>query len=174
MKLKNLLITAMFIALGVILPVLLHLVFPQAVSRALLPMHIPVLICGLCLGPVYGLACGAITPVLSALITSMPPMAMVPPMLCELAIYGLAAGLLIKIIRTKSTYVNILLSLLGAMLAGRVVYGILSALIFQAGEYSFGIWISSLFATALPGIVLQILLVPIIVLALRNTKLIKI
>lgn len=162
-------IAALCIALGVVLPVAVHGI-PNAGS-VLLPMHLPVLLCGLLCGPAYGLACGVLTPLLSSLITSMPPAAMLPSMICELAVYGLAAGLLILLVRTGSQTVNVYISLVGAMLLGRVIYGAVNALIFRAGEYSLQMWLTASFVTALPGIVIQLVLLPLIVLALRKAKL---
>lgn len=162
-------IAALCIALGVVLPVAVHGI-PNAGS-VLLPMHLPVLLCGLLCGPAYGLACGVLTPLLSSLITSMPPAAMLPSMICELAVYGLAAGLLILLVRTGSQTANVYISLVGAMLLGRVIYGAVNALIFRAGEYSLQMWLTASFVTALPGIVIQLVLLPLIVLALRKAKL---
>lgn len=162
-------IAALCVALGVVLPVAVHGI-PNAGS-VLLPMHIPVLLCGLLCGPAYGLACGVVTPLLSSLITSMPPAAMLPSMICELAVYGLAAGLLILLVRTKSQIANVYISLVGAMLIGRVVYGVVNALIFRAGEYSMAMWLTASFVTALPGIIIQLVLLPLVVLALRKAKL---
>ncbi|HIU30690.1 MAG TPA: ECF transporter S component [Candidatus Caccousia avistercoris] len=166
---RNLVFTAMCLALAVVLPMAFHVV-PNAGS-VLLPMHIPVLLCGLLCGPVYGLACGVLAPALSSLITQMPPAAVLPSMICELAVYGLLAGLLIRLIHTKSQVGDIYLSLLGAMLCGRVVYGVVNAAIFQAGSYSLQIWLTASFVTALPGIVIQIVFIPLIVFALRKAKL---
>ena len=87
---KQLVLAALCVALGVVLPVAFHSI-PNAGS-VLLPMHIPVLLCGLVCGPVYGLLSGILTPLLSSMITGMPPMAYLPGMLCELSAYGLAAG----------------------------------------------------------------------------------
>ena len=84
--------SALCVALGVVLPVAFHSI-PNAGS-VLRPMHIPVRLCGLVCGPVYGLLSGILTPLLSSMITGMPPMAYLPSMLCELAAYGLAAGVL--------------------------------------------------------------------------------
>lgn len=162
-------IAALCVALGVVLPVAVHGI-PNA-GNILLPMHIPVLLCGLLCGPAYGLACGVVTPLLSSLITGMPPAAMLPSMVCELAVYGLAAGLLILLVRTKSQAANVYISLVGAMLVGRVVYGIVNALIFRAGEYSMQVWLTASFVTALPGIIIQLVLLPLVVLALRKAKL---
>lgn len=162
-------IAALCVALGVVLPVAVHGI-PNAGS-VLLPMHLPVLLCGLLCGPAYGLACGVLTPLLSSLITSMPPAAMLPSMICELAVYGLVAGLMILIIRTGSQAANVYISLVAAMLLGRVVYGVVNALVFRAGEYSLQMWLTASFVTALPGIIIQLVLLPLVVLALRKAKL---
>lgn len=162
-------IAALCVALGIVLPVAFHSI-PNAGS-VLLPMHIPVLLCGLLCGPAYGLACGILTPLLSSLITSMPPAAVLPSMICELAVYGFIAGLLVILIRTGSQIANVYISLVGAMLIGRVIYGIVNALIFRAGEYSMQMWLTASFVTALPGIIIQLVLLPLVVLALRKAKL---
>ena len=167
-QVKYLVMTALCVALGVVLPVTLHAI-PNAGS-ILLPMHIPVLLCGLVCGPVYGLACGILAPLLSSLITSMPPMAMLPSMICELAVYGLVAGILIRVIKTRYNIANLYLSLLGAMLVGRVIYG---ALNFRAGEYSLQLWLTGAFVTALPGIAIQLVLLPVLVLALQKARLVE-
>ena len=157
------------VAIGIVLPVATHSI-PNAGS-VLLPMHIPVLLCGLLCGPVYGAVCGILAPLLSSLITSMPPAAVLPSMICELAVYGLIAGVLIRVIRTKSAVLNVYCSLIGAMLLGRAVYGAVNALIFRAGEYSMEIWLTASFVTALPGIAIQLVLLPLVVLALRKAGL---
>lgn len=162
-------LASLCVALGVVLPVAVHWV-PNAGS-VLLPMHIPVLLCGLLCGPAYGLACGLLAPLLSSLITGMPPVAYLPSMLCELAVYGFVAGLLICLVRTRSQAANVYIALIGAMLVGRAAYGAMNALIFRAGEYSLQIWMAASFVTALPGIVIQLVLLPLIVLALRKAKL---
>jgi len=169
-KTKKLVITALLIALGIVLPVALHSI-PNAGS-IFLPMHIPVLLCGLMLGWQYGLACGVLTPVLSSLITGMPPFAYLPSMVFELAAYGLVAGLLIKYVRTKSKIANTYIALIGAMLAGRVLFGLLNALIFRFGAYSLSIWLAGAFVTALPGILIQLIIIPVLILAIEKAKLI--
>ena len=127
-------ITAVCVALTVVLPMAFHAV-PNAGS-VILPMHIPVLLCGLICGWPFGLACGLIGPLLSNLFTGMPPMAALPAMLVELAVYGLMAGLLMSCVRTRKVYADLYISLLVAMLAGRIVAGMARALIFAAGSYS--------------------------------------
>jgi Protein of unknown function (DUF1393). len=171
MKTKYLTMTAVCIALGVVLPRAFHAI-PNAGS-VLLPMHIPVLLCGLICSWQYGLACGILTPVLSHLITGMPPMAYLPPMIVELAVYGLLAGILVRVIKTKNFLLNTYASLLIAMIGGRICYGIVNALIFRAGKYSMQIWLTSGFVTALPGIVIQLVVIPALCLALKKAKLIR-
>lgn len=168
---KKMVVTAMCIALGVVLPVAFHSI-PNAGS-VLLPMHIPVLLAGLLCGWPYGLACGLLAPILSSLTTGMPPMAYLPSMLFELAAYGLMAGLLTNFIHTGKRIADIYIQLVGAMLAGRIVYGVLNALIFSAGKYSFAIFLSGAFITALPGIVIQLALIPAIVAILEKAGVVE-
>ena len=167
---KNLVLTGLCCALGVVLPILLHSI-PKAGS-ILLPMHIPVLLCGLICGPLYGLGCGILTPILSSLITGMPPAAYLPSMVCELAVYGLLAGLFIRLIHTKQRSLNLYVSLIGAMIGGRIVYGLLNSLIFQAGEYSLQLWLAGAFINAAPGIVIQLVILPVVVLTLYKARII--
>lgn len=163
---KKLVLTALFAAIGVVLPQAFHMI-PNAGS-VILPMHIPVLIAGFLVGPVYGLACGILTHLLSHLIFSMPPAPVLPGMLCELAVYGLMSGLLNKVIKMENQLAKAYVVLIGAMLCGRITYGILNALIFRAGSYSMQAWLSAAFVTAIPGIIIQLLLIPILVIRLRR------
>ena len=167
---KKSIITAVCIALCVVLPQAFHAV-PNA-GAIYLPMHIPVLLCGLICGWSYGLLCGLAGPALSALLTGMPPAAVLPGMLVECGVYGLAAGLLMQLVRTKHLYADLYISLAAAMLLGRVVSGIAKALIFSAGSYSMVSWVAGSFVTALPGIVIQLALLPSIVYALMHARLI--
>ena len=167
---KKSIITAVCIALCVVLPQAFHAV-PNA-GAIYLPMHIPVLLCGLICGWSYGLLCGLAGPALSALLTGMPPAAVLPGMLVECGVYGLAAGLLMQLVRTKHLYADLYISLAAAMLLGRVVSGIAKALIFSVGSYSMASWVAGSFVTALPGIVIQLALLPSIVYALMHARLI--
>lgn len=173
MKMSNVkksIITAVCIALCVVLPMAFHSI--QNAGSILGPMHIPVLLCGLIAGWPFGLLCGLAGPLLSSLITGMPPMAYLPPMMVELAVYGLVAGLMMKLIHTKIVYADLYISLITAMLAGRVVAGIAKALIFAPGSLTMTVWATSYFVTSLPGIVIQLVLLPTIVFALMKAKLI--
>lgn len=167
---KRAIITAICIALCVVLPQAFHAI-PRA-GMIYLPMHIPVLLCGLICGWPFGLLCGLAGPALSSVITGMPPAASLPSMMIECAVYGCIAGLLMAIVKTKKTYLDLYISLIGAMLCGRIIAGILQALIYSAGKYSISAWATTYFVTALPGIIIQIVLLPSIVFALMKAKLI--
>jgi len=164
----TLVLASLCTAFGVVLPLVFHSI-PNAGS-ILLPMHIPVLVCGLICGWPYGLSCGILTPLLSSLLTGMPPMAYLPSMICELAVYGLFSGVIYRYIKTKMPVLDVYIALTASMLAGRVVFGILNALIFRAGAYTMQVWLASAFITAFPGIVIQLLLIPSFVLALQGQK----
>lgn len=168
---KKLILTGLFIAIGVMLPIILHSI-PKA-GAVFLPMHIPVLLCGFACGPIYGLTCGLVTPALSNLLTGMPPIAMLPSMICELAVYGLTTGLYYHIIKFKNKPVRIYSSLILSMLSGRFVYGILNSVIFQAGKYSMQAWLTTAFVSALPGIIIQLAIIPMLYIALERAKVVS-
>ena len=170
-NIKKMVSTALFVAVGIGLPLAFHSI-PNA-GRVFLPMHIPVLLCGLVCGFPYGLACGIVTPLLSSLFTGMPPAAMLPSMLCELAVYGLAASLLMRFVRVKNPYARIYIALAGAMLSGRVVLGLVNALIFHVGSYTMQAWLATSFVTALPGIAIQAVMIPAIVFGLQKARLVE-
>ncbi len=163
---RHLVFSALCAALCVVLPLALHAI-PRA-GNVLLPMHIPVLLCGLACGPLWGLGCGVLGPVLSSLITGMPVPAYLPGMMLELAAYGLAAGLLVRVIRTGRPLLDLYVAMVLAMLAGRIVYGAANALFLRAGDYSLQIWLTSAFVTGLPGIAVQLVLIPGVVRALQK------
>jgi niacin transporter len=169
-KTRKLVLTALLIAIGVVLPQAFHAI-PNAGS-IFLPMHIPVLIAGFAVGPLYGALCGILTPILSHLIFGMPPAMMLGQMICELAMYGFMTGLLNGLIKIENPLVKNYVVLILGMLAGRLTYGILNALIFKAGSYSMQAWLSAAFITALPGIAIQLVLIPILVTRLQKANLI--
>lgn len=167
---KKSIITAVCIALGVVLPMAFHAI-PNA-GNIYCPMHIPVLLCGLICGWSFGLLCGITTPILSSMLIQMPIIAYLPGMIIELAAYGLIAGVMMKIVHTKRVYADLYISLGVAIVAGRIIAGISQALIFAAGNYSMALWTTGYFVTAWPGILIQLALIPTIVFALERAKLI--
>lgn len=167
---KKSIITAVCIALCYVVPLLFHGV--QNAGRVFLPMHLPVFLCGLICGWQYGLLCGLAGPALSSLLTSMPPAAMLPSMMLELAVYGCVSGLMMRFIRTKNTYADLYISLIAALLCGRVVAGLMQALIFSKGAYSMTAWVSGYVVTSWPGTLIQLVLLPSVVFALMKAHLI--
>lgn len=165
---KSMVMTAMCIALGVVLPIAFHGV--ENAGSVFCPMHIPVLICGLICGWQYGLVCGIATPVISSLLTGMPPVAILPAMIVELAVYGLVSSLMMKVVKTQKPYADLYISLAVAMLAGRVASGIAKALIFVGGDYTIAAWATASFVTAFPAIVIQLLIIPNLVQILTKAK----
>ncbi len=169
---KKAILTAACIALCVVLPMAFHAI-PNA-GNIYCPMHMPVLLCGLVCGWPFGLLCGVAGPALSSLFTGMPSMAYLPSMVIELAAYGLIAGFLMQVIHTKKLLGDLYISLIAALLAGRIAAGASRALIFAAGSYSIGAWATSYFVTALPGLVIQLALLPAIAFALEKARLIPV
>ena len=167
---KKSIITAVCIALCYVVPLLFHGV--QNAGRVFLPMHLPVFLCGLICGWQYGLLCGLAGPALSSLLTNMPPVAMLPSMMLELAVYGCVSGLMMRFIRTKNTYADLYISLIAALLCGRVVAGLMQALIFSKGAYSMTAWVSGYVVTSWPGTLIQLVLLPSVVFALMKAHLI--
>lgn len=168
---KKMTLSAVCVALCVVLPIAFHSI-PDAGS-VLLPMHIPVLICGMICGWPYGLMCGLMGPLLSSVLTGMPPVAYLPAMMVECGVYGLVSGLMLGFVRTKSTYADLYISLVTAMLAGRVVSGIAKALIFTPGM-AMSAWVTVSFITALPGILIQLVFLPTVVFTLMKARIIPV
>lgn len=167
---KKSIITAVCIALCYVIPLMFHGI--QNAGSIFCPMHIPVFICGLICGWQYGLLCGIAGPALSSALSGMPPVAILPSMMVELAAYGTAAGLMMKLVRTKSTYADLYISLIVAIVCGRVLAGLAKALIFARGTYSMSAWIAGSVVTSWPGTVIQLVFIPTIVFALMKSHLI--
>lgn len=167
---NKLIITALCIALCTVLPQVFHAI-PNAGS-IFLPLHIPVLMCGLICGWQYGTACGIIGTLISSVLTGMPPVAVLPAMMVECAVYGFVSGLLIKLIRTGKRIADTYISLIVAMLAGRIVAGLAKAFLFTPGEFGFAMWTTSYFITGLPGMIAQLIILPGVILALTKARLI--
>ena len=144
---------ALCLALAVLIPQLFHAI-PNAGS-VFLPMHVPVLICGFLCGWPYGLACGLLAPALSSLLTGMPP----------------AFSTTARAMRPGKPTLDVYCVLLPAMLLGRAVSGLLNGLVFRAGEYTMTMFLTASFVTALPGIAIQVLLIPVLLLALAKADL---
>ena len=167
---KKICICSFCVALCYVLPVAFHAL---ALGQAFSPMHLPVLLCGLVCGWPYGAFCGIAGPVLSSF-SGMPPAAQLIHMVPELCAYGLFTGLLMKYIRTGKTLPDLYISLIAAMVLGRVVGGAAQALFYlsSAGSYSSALWAGAYFVQTLPGAILQIAVIPPLVLILTRARLI--
>lgn len=165
--LANTILCAMFIAVGVLLPFLTGNATPS--GKMLCPMHIPVIICGAVCGWQWGMIAGVITPLLRALLVGAP--VLYPTGVCmsfELAAYGLVFGLMLKFLSGKIDRIaSIYISLVVAMIAGRVVLGLAHFTLYGmfGTPYSWQILISSAVLQAVPAIVLQFAVIPPIVYA---------
>ena len=165
---KSLVYASVCLALAMVLPFLTGQI-PQ-VGATLCPMHLPVLLCGFLCGPFWAAVVGLTAPPLRFFLFGMPPFPTNVAMACELAAYGLVSGLLYtKLPKTKK---SIYVSLLAAMLLGRIVWGIVRALL--SGVFgtplTFALFWASAFTNAIPGIICHIILIPILVMALRRAK----
>ncbi len=167
---KKMTIAAVCTALCAVLPLAFHAI-PNGGSL-FSPMHIPVLLCGLVCGSGFGMLCGAVGPVVSALATGMPGPAYLPAMVVELAVYGLVSGGMMRLVRSGRWAVDVYASLLTAMALGRIAAGVATAFIFDLGEYSLAIWVASYVTGTLPGAALHLVLVPAVLAALERARLI--
>ena len=165
---QTLVIAAMLLALALLLPFLTGQI-PQ-IGSMLSPMHLPVLLCGFLCGPLWGFAVGAVAAPLRFILFGMPQVPMCFFMAAEMAVYGLLAGLLYRIFPKKIPFLYA--SLLLAMIGGRLVYGAVSwmTIAMDGGTYTLNAFLASTVVGAWPGILLQILLVPAIVIALKHAK----
>ncbi len=170
---KNLTLAAMFLALGMVLPFLTGQI-PQ-IGSMLLPMHIPVLLCGLICGWQYGAVVGAALPLLRSAIFGAPvffPNA--TAMAAELMTYGLVVGLLYSISRWQCLR-SLYRCLISAMLAGRAVWGIVQViqLGLSGSSFTWQMFAAGAFLNAIPGIILQLILIPAVMAALNRTGLVR-
>ncbi|HOB19992.1 MAG TPA: ECF transporter S component [Candidatus Atribacteria bacterium] len=159
-------VAALLLALGVLLPTAFHLFDISGVM--FLPMHLPVLLCGLLCGWKFGGMTGFLVPLLASLLTGKPPIYPTAlAMAFELAAYGIVTGLLIK-------RFNVFVSLIGAMLAGRVVMGLANYVFLglAGNAYTLNMFLGGAFLTVWPGILIQLVFVPAIILALKRARLI--
>ncbi len=169
-KLKKLVYSGLFLAIALVLPFLTGQI-PQ-IGGMLCPMHIPVILCGFMCGGVWGAAIGFIAPLLRFVLFSMPPV--FPSgvgMAFELAAYGFFSGFFYKRLPKKAPYIYA--SLIFSMIIGRLLWGgvryILAGL--AGSAFTFEAFWAGAVATAIPGIIVQIVLIPLLILAFRKAKL---
>lgn len=164
---KNLVLAALFLALAYVLPFFTGNI-PQ-IGSMLLPMHIPVLLCGFVCGAPWGTLVGLAAPVMrSALTGGFPPMFPTAfAMAFELAAYGFVSGFLAR--RLPKRLKGIYISLIAAMLCGRVVWGlVMAAITLNADGFTFAAFVAGAFTNAIPGIILQLIAIPAIIFTLQK------
>jgi len=162
---KTLVWGGVFLALGIVVPMIFHLTFGPVAGKIFLPMHFVVLLASLVVGPIYGLLLGTIAPLLSFLITNMPVAAILPFMIFELMIYGFMAGFLKHILKMKT-----FLSLIITMVAGRVLLGFFVSFFGKQFGLNIGAlsYVITALVTGIPGIIIQVVLIPLIMSRLKE------
>ena len=167
---RRLTLSAMLLAMGMLLPFLTGQI--QHIGNMLCPMHLPVFICGMICGPFWGLITGALLPLVRSMVFGMPVlMPAAFAMAFELAAYGFISGYLRK--KLPKTLGMLFVSLISAMLLGRIVWGLVSIPVYGMAGKTFGwqIFMANGFTNAVPGMILQLIAVPAIVRALEKAKL---
>ena len=169
-QIRKMTYSALYLAIAIVLPFLTGQI-PE-IGSILSPMHIPVLLCGFVCGWPWGVAVGFIAPLLRSVLFGMPPMLTAVAMTFELGTYGLLSGLLYKVLPKKTW--SVYAALISAMIAGRVVWGLARWLIagLQNTNFTSALFIAGAVTSAIPGIILHIVLIPIMVIALDRTNLV--
>ena len=169
-KTQRLTLSGLFVALGIILPYATAHGMGLA-GTLLLPMHIPVLLCGFLCGPIYGTLCGGMLPLLNCLLTGMPaPFPMLPIMFFELCTYGLCSGLLFSKTSLGKIKYGIYLALPISMICGRIAYASVFYILFLAVGDLKALAVTAAILTGLPGILCQFLIIPPIVFLIKKRK----
>ena len=168
-QILKMVLAAMFLALSYVMPFLTGQI-PE-IGSMLCPMHIPVLLCGFICGWPWGLAVGFVAPILRSLTLGMPPL--FPTAFCmafELAAYGLVSGLMHKLLPRKKPYIYC--SLIIAMVVGRIVWGaaMFACTGINGGSFTFATFLEGAITNAIPGIIVQLVLIPIFVMFFENSK----
>lgn len=171
-RIQKLVLAAMFLAIGIVLPFFTGQI-PQ-IGSMMLPMHIPVLLCGFICGWPYGLTVGFTLPVMRFVLFGMPP---IYPhgiaMAFELAAYGFLSGILYS--KAPWQCIKMLYRcMIIAMIGGRAVWGIAMSLLLGIGTNGFGwaAFMSGAFFNAIPGIVLQLIFIPAVMITLDKTHMV--
>lgn len=164
---RNLTLAGMFLAIGLVLPFVTGQI-PE-IGRYLLPMHLPVMLCGLICGWRWGAGVGFVCPLLRSALFHTPAVPECVGMAFELCAYGLIIGVVYSLFRRKNVGA-VYVSLVAAMLGGRVVWGIARAIMVGAAhlEFSWGMFVTVGFVKAIPGLVLQLVLIPVILAFCKN------
>ena len=162
-------ISALCLALAYVLPFVTGQI--PKLGQMLLTMHIPVLLCGFICGWGWGLGVGLIAPILRSLNLGAP--VLFPTAICmalELAAYGAGTGIFYKILPKRKRFIYVSLAL--SMICGRIVWGIAMAICLglSGDAFTFNAFIAGAIINALPGILIQLILIPILVISLERLR----
>lgn len=172
-SIKNMTLSAMFMAIGIVLPFFTGQI--PRIGSMLLPMHIPVFLCGLICSWQYGAAVGFVLPLLRSAVFGMPVLfPTAAAMAFELMTYGFATGFLYNRSRWQCI-ISLYRSVIAAMLSGRVVWGIVQIIFMgiSGNAFTWKAFMVGAFLNAIPGIILQLVLIPTVMVALNRTGLVK-
>lgn len=169
-NLQKIVLSAMLLAVGMVLPFLTMQI--KEIGDSLLPMHIPVMLCGIMCGYGYGATIGLLLPFLRSVCFGMPPL--YPNavwMAAELLTYGLVIGFIYK--KLPKNLTCLYLSLILSQISGRIIWALTKVVLLgmDGKSFTFAMFITSGFIDALPGIFLQLILIPTIIVLLKHTKL---
>ena len=170
---RRLTLSAMFLAIGIILPFFTGQI--QHVGNMLLPMHLPVFLCGMICGWRYGGAVGLILPLLRSLLFGMPPMyPNAVGMAVELEVYGIVAGFIYGKLKRQSP-LTVYIALIPAMLIGRAVWGVSQIILLNVRQdaFTWQMFTAGAFFNAIPGIIIQLILIPSVMAVLHYTGVMK-
>ncbi len=164
MKTRKITLTALFVAIGIVLPQAFHLLGGPALGQILLPMHLPVFIGAMLLGPVSGIII-AIASIATGVMLGMPTLLIASYMVFELVVYGVVSGYLFYKLK-----LNVITSYIVAKILGMITAIIVIQLYLFLFEVSFPPTFGSIimFSVGIPGIIAQLLIIPIIVPILKK------
>lgn len=170
LRVRKLTYAALYLAIALVLPFITGQI-PE-IGQMLCPMHLPVLLCGFMCGWPWGMTVGFIAPPLRSVIFGMP--AMFPgavSMAFELAVYGGMAGLMYHLLPRKKPLIYAALVI--SMIAGRLVWGLVRLALagLSGGSFPWAAFWAGAVANAIPGIILQLVLIPILVMAMERAGL---
>lgn len=171
-NIRKIVLSAMFLALSFVLPFFTGQI-PE-IGSMLCPMHIPVIICGFVCGSPWGLVVGFVAPLFRSLILGMPPLFPTAlAMAFELAAYGFMSGFLFK--KFPKTNLLVYIDLIISMIVGRIVWGVVTFILMglDIEKFGFSVFITSAVINAIPGIILQLILIPVLVIIINKSAVIK-
>lgn len=164
MNIKKLTYLSFFLTLGIVIPQSFHILGGTGLGSIVLPMHIPVIIGGMLLGPLPGLIIGFLSVVIGFML-GMPSLPIAPFMLIELSVYGFVVGYL-SFLKKINPYICLIIT----MVIGRLA----SSISMNIAIHLFGFNLPPVFGTitifvmGIPGVIFQLIIIPPLVCLLRR------